>query len=175
MTNSFVIRCVCSLAFGIVATLAHADFEEDYEKKNWQEIEVQLPPAPKKESLVSFYVSPTSDNRSYVDVSSVSVGEDGVVRYVLVIETAGGARNVSFEGMRCQTRQRRLYASGRLDGSWSKARKNEWEMVREAQMNRHYAALYLDFFCPDGAVVRSAADAVRALRTGYRAENRGLK
>lgn len=150
----------------ILASGAFAGFEEDYEAKRWEEVEIQLPPAPIAENLVSFYVSPTAQYKFMVDASSLTVGSDGVVRYVLVIEAPSGVRNVSYEGMRCETKERRFYASGRPDGSWSKARGNQWERVRDAVTNRHHAALFMEYFCPGGTIVWTADEARDALRRG---------
>lgn len=143
-----------------------ADFEDDYETQKWQELAVQLPAAPKDETLQVFYVSPTSDNRSMIDTATLTVGADGVVRYVLVVEAAGGARNVTFEGMRCESRERRIYASGHRGGVWSKSRNNEWSRIQEAYSNRQHAALFMEYFCPEGAIVRDVTEVVRALRQG---------
>jgi hypothetical protein len=151
---------------------ACADFEEDYELKAWQEMSVQLPAAPRKEALLPFYVSAATNNNFSVDAASLTVGADGVVRYVLVVETAGGARNVSYEGMRCLTRERRIYASGRLDGAWSKSRNNQWEPIHDVAANRQHAALFLEYFCPGGVIVRNSEEALNALRTGIHPENR---
>lgn len=162
--------CVFSLLVSMSSTAA--DFDEDYEVKQWQEIEVQLPPAPRKESLLPFYVSASTDNNFFIDGASLSVGEDGVVRFILVVQMAGGAQNVSYEGMRCLTKEYRAYASGRQDGTWSKSRNNEWTRVRDVISNRYYAALFLDYFCPGGAIVRSANEALDALRHGIHPENK---
>lgn len=88
-----------SVLFLLVAlgqvSMALADFEEDYETKKWQEMEVQLPVAPKQETLLPFYVSAATSNRFYIDGATLSVGSDGVVRYVLVILSAeGGAMSL---------------------------------------------------------------------------------
>lgn len=144
----------------------HAEFEDDYEEKPWAEIEVQLPAPPKAEDLLAFYVSPTTDNRFLIDPASISVGSDGVIRYTLVVLTPGGTRNVTFEGMRCSTGEKRIYAFGRTNGAWSKSRANKWEPVKEAVNNRHHAALYYEYFCPDGVIARSAEEARLALRNG---------
>ncbi|AXS79062.1 CNP1-like family protein [Dechloromonas sp. HYN0024] len=149
-----------------------ADFEEDYESKQWQEMEVQLPAAPRQESLLPFYVSAATENRFFVDGATISVGKDGVVRYVLVILAPEGGRNVTFEGMRCESRERRIYAAGRVDGSWSKARKNEWVRIQDAYANRHHAALFLDYFCPIGNIVQNAAEARNALKQGGHPDNK---
>lgn len=145
---------------------ALAEFDEDYESKQWQEIEVQLPAAPRKETLLPFYVSATTENQFYVDGATLSVGSDGVVRYVLVVQTPQGVRNVTYEGMRCETRERRIYASGRADGAWSKARKNEWVRIQDVYANRQHAALFLEYFCPIGTIVRDVDEARNALRQG---------
>lgn len=153
------------------ASSALADFEEDYESKGWKELEVQLPNAPKPENLLPFYVSAATENKFFVDGATLTVGSDGVVRYVLLVQSPQGGRNVTFEGMRCETRERRMYASGRLDGTWSKARKNEWDKIQDVSTNRHHAALFLEYFCPFGIPVRDAAEARKALVRGIHPGN----
>ena len=74
--------------------------------------------------------------------------------------------------MRCETRERRIYASGRLDGTWSKARKNEWVRILDAWANRQHAALYLEYFCPIGTIVKDAAEARDALIKGVHPDNK---
>jgi hypothetical protein len=160
------------LAATLVSATAFADFEEDYESKQWQEIEVQLPAAPKQETLLPFYVSAATENRFFIDGATLSVGSDGVVRYVLLVLTPQGVRNVTYEGMRCLTRERRIYASGRQDGSWSKARKNEWVRIQDAYANRQHAALFLEYFCPVGNIVQDAAEARNALIKGVHPDNK---
>ena len=137
---------------------AIADVEDDYIRKSWQEGEVAFPAPPREATLHEFYVSEVAENRFFVDTATLSIGTDGVVRYVLVVLTPAGARNVSFEGMRCETRQWRIYASGRSEGSWSRARSENWSPVREAALNRHRAVLFLDYFCPGGVIVRNIGE-----------------
>lgn len=151
---------------------AHAewlDFEHDFEQdKPWVEVAAQLPPYPKAENLIAFNVSSATRNRFFVDAASISVGADKVVRYTVVIDAAGGARNVSYEGMRCETGERRLYAYGHPDGTWSKARNAGWEDIRFRSLLSYHKALYEDHFCPDGINVRDARTAVDSLRRGVR-------
>lgn len=163
----FALRQVALLmGFLVLVGQVSADVEENEETKPWQELEAQLPRAPVADNLHPFYVSAASDNQFLVDRSTISVGSDGVVRYVLVVLTAGGGRNVTFEGMRCETRERRIYASGRRDGTWSKSRNEGWSRIQEVYANRHHAALFLEYFCPGGVIVRNASDAIEALRRG---------
>jgi hypothetical protein len=141
------------------------EFEAD---KPWVELSAQLPPTPKAENLVEFNVSSATRNRHFVDTASISVGEDKVVRYTVVIEAVGGARNVAFEGLRCATGERRLYAYGQPDGTWSKARNAQWEGIKFRSLLSYHKALYEDYFCPDGINVRDAKEAVRKLRQAGR-------
>lgn len=163
---SFVRRLLCLSVLALSVSSALADFDEDYESSVWTEIEVQLPDSPKPENLLPFYVSAATENKFFVDGSTLKVGSDGVVRYVLLVVSPQGVKNVTFEGMRCETRERRIYASGRSSGKWSKARNNEWVRIQEASANRQHAVLFQDYFCPFGIMVRDAAEARNALVLG---------
>ncbi len=135
---------------------------------NWAEGEVSYPEPPAESALRQFFVSAASANRFYVDERTLTVGEDGVVRYVLVVRTPGGAENVSFEGIRCASGERRIYALGRSDGEWSPARHSEWERIIDNAYNRPRAALAFDYFCDGPAPPRSAEEARRLLRQDRR-------
>lgn len=158
--------------FSFTALAVTDDFDDEYEKKPWQELAVRLPAAPEPAAQIPFYVSAATDNLFTIDRKSLSVDTDGVVRYVLTITTAGGARNVTYEGMRCETREQRIYASGRLDGSWSKSRNNEWTRIKDVIANRHHAALFLEYFCPGGVIVANTAEALDALQRGVHPLNK---
>jgi CNP1-like family len=156
----------------ILPLTAYAEWGQfDYEfenEKQWVELAAQLPPYPKAENLVEFNVSSATRNRHFVDTASISVGDDKVVRFTVVIEAAGGAKNVSFEGMRCATGERRLYAYGHPDGTWSKARNARWEDIKFRSLLSYHKALYEDHFCPDGINVKDGKEAVLNLRRAAR-------
>lgn len=84
------------------------EYDLDEDKKPWQEAQTQPPAYPRPEHLVPFEVSAASRSRYY----KIPVGEDGVVRYTVVVRTPGGAENVRFEGTRCDNGQHKLYAFG---------------------------------------------------------------
>lgn len=155
------------VAFSAHAEWGQFDFEFEQDKP-WAEIAVQLPPYPKPENLIPLYVSASTPHRYFIDAPSVSVGDDQVVRYTAVVEAAGGARNVSFEGVRCETGERRLYAYGHPDGSWSKARNAGWEAIKFRSTRSYQKALVEDHFCPGTIRVRDGAEAVRNLRRAAR-------
>lgn len=141
------------------------DYDFDAHKKTWQEIQAQLPATPKQENLVPFTVSETSPHHYYVDRASISVGADGVVRYTMVIHTAGGAENVSYEGMRCDTVEAKIYAFGRPDGHWDRNKYAQWTPILFRIQNGYQAALFSHYFCTVGGAA-DMATIRRALASG---------
>jgi hypothetical protein len=148
------------------------DYELDQEKKPWSEMQAQLPPYPQTANLIAFDIGSNTANRYYVDGPSLSVGEDGVVRYTLVIKSGGGAMNVTFEGIRCDARQVRVYAFGHPGSQWSRARESQWRDIRPREINGHHYALQRDYFCTMAAFSQRGANKVpeilKALKRGGR-------
>ena len=146
--------------------LADQEKPYDFEEKPWVEEQTVLPAFPKPENLIEFEVGPTEHNRFFIDGSTISIGNDGVVRYVLVLKTSGGATNVSLEAMRCGTRELKLFAVGRSDGTWDKIQNPQWRLIENKLINHHHAILSRDFLCPAGHTPRDAADAQAGFRRG---------
>ena len=163
-------------AAAFVATTVHAQqwrlFESDFDEdqKEWKEIEAKIPAYPKDANLLPFQGGGASPHRFFIDAQSLSVGEDGVMRYTLVVKTAGGATNVSFEGIRCNMREQKVYALGHPGGNWTRARSPQWRRIEYRDVNRHHGVLYSDYFCSgvseNRAPVKSVAEAVRRLKYG---------
>jgi hypothetical protein len=142
--------------------------EDEYEasRKAWVEQAVTLPAYPKPASLLEFPVSAASSNRFLIDADTLSLGKDGVVRYALVVRSASGAENVSFEGIRCATREQKFYAFGQR-GGWAPARESEWRPIQAKDLNRQHAVLYTDFLCADvTASQRPLREILQRLRYG---------
>ncbi len=125
-----------------------------------------LPAVPQSASLIEFYVSAAATNHFFIDGATLGVSDDGVVRYVLVVKTAGGATNVTFEGMRCSTGEYRIFASGHADGTWIKSRSEAWRPIENKMVNRHHAALSREFFCADGIPIATAEQGRDVLHRG---------
>lgn len=166
ITRIFSVSILPLLLSGVAGVHAQPKFEEDFDdqEKPWQEIAVQLPTAPAQGNLLPFFVSATATQSFAVDAKSVSVGADGVVRYTLVAASQAGAKNISYEGIRCATYERKLYAFGQPDGSWSRSRRDQWEQINANAANRQHAALFREYFCNEKSVAGDAGDIVRRLR-----------
>lgn len=152
-----------------VSALADIRFgsTDDPDAVPWKEGGHSLPTYPKDENLIEFYVSATSTAKFFIDSKSIQTGtEDGVVRYTLVVKTAGGARNVSFEGLHCAEAKLRTYATGRADGTWVDNPKSAWQLMKRVSMNLHQGALARNYFCPNFVPIFTVDEGVDALRRG---------
>ena len=145
---SFLIAFAALLGVASIAQ-SQSQFEEDFEdeSKTWQEIAVQLPAAFQAENLLPFYVSATATQTFAIDAKSLTVGSDGVIRYTLVAVSPEGAKNISYEGIRCRSFEKKIYAIGHADGSWSRSRRNQWERIVQNAANRQHSTLAKDYFC----------------------------
>ncbi len=154
---SFVVGCAS-------AEIRFRSFE-DPDEPQWQEAEPPPPAFPQGENLLKFYVSAGTTNQFYVDGNSINPGADGVVRFVLVVKAAGGAMNVSYEGVRCSTLEAKIYATG-SNGAWTRSRNAAWRPIENKDINRQHAVLSRDFFCPNMLPIKSAEEGRFALRRG---------
>lgn len=134
--------------------------------ENWREAEVPMPSPVQRDHLREFEVSAASSNRFFVDESSLDVGADYVVRFVMLIQGSGGAEMVTYEGIRCNTGEYKLYAHGRDDGEWVPPRRSEWKPLRSVRSHLPQAALAHNYLCDGVAPPRSRDAALRGLRNG---------
>lgn len=134
-----------------------------------REIALTLPAYPRDEDLIEFTAGPAGSHRYFVDIRSISIGTDGIVRYSVVVRAAGGAVNVFYEGLRCASAEKRLYALGRANRQWSEAKRSEWTEIRFFNSNDYQAILFREALCPDRDVVRDRNAAISALRSISRA------
>ena len=145
------------------------------EEETPRERDVPLPPYPAAESLVRFPTNWTT-NSIFVDQKTLSVADDGVVRFTLVVRSSSGADSVSFEGIRCLTGERRVFAYGRRTadgGTWSAARSSAWQQITDSRINRHYYEFWRDVLC-DGSMPDGRREILKNIESGGRERVRGL-
>lgn len=119
------------------------------EAEEWKEGRVDLPPWPKDADLIEFRPDlPESPFRFYLDGRNLSRdAKDAVVRYTLVAESASGARNVSFEGVRCTLKGGyRVYAYG-TGGRFSPIGSSDWLPIPETGSEAFRHDLWRNRFC----------------------------
>lgn len=154
-----------------------SDMRSDWERAHiatvTAEEQASPPRYPRAADLVAFDPGTSASGfRFLVDAATLSVGRDGIVRYALVARSVEGVDNVTFEGMRCTTREYRIYAFGHEDGTWS-ARPGAWQTLRGSGVAPARRTLERDYFCRDGRPAYSVGEVVAALRTSHRSPDTG--
>ncbi|NDC09759.1 MAG: hypothetical protein EBZ75_10525 [Oxalobacteraceae bacterium] len=138
--------------------------DEDNKTLLKEESALALPAPPKSDDLMRYAVGAGASMTFTIDAKSVSVGDDQIVRYSSVITSPSGVMNVSYEGIRCKTAERKLFATGGPDGSWNTLPDAEWRRISSAGANSYQATLFKEFFCDGGAVAGKAAAIVDRIR-----------
>jgi hypothetical protein len=130
----------------------------------WREQQTELPAYPEEGRLLEVAVATGNyPYRVYIDPESLSIGTDRVVRYAAVITSAAGASNISYEGLRCSTREYRRYAYG-ANGSWQTLDETSWERIKESGMGHYRYDLYRDYLCDTTSSILKRDEILRRLR-----------
>ncbi len=174
-------RLLCALCLTLICTHAGAKdrpFLDEMSNENklvedgapWKEGTHSLPPYPQEDDLAAFNVDlPGSPFTYLLDERHLSVGEDGVVRYTLVIRSKSGAWNVSHEGMRCNVREIKVYAYGGGRGVLKAMKHPQWERMNINDPTRYHMDLREFYLCPpDQTEPNSKEEIVRLLHTAPR-------
>lgn len=141
-------------------------------QSHWTENKVTtLPSLPIEANLLRFDVSQNTLLNFSVDAKSVNVGSDGVVRYTVVVTSPSGARNVNYEGIRCDTYEWRQYAALNADHNGWDSVATAWQRIEGGNLNAYQSALYTDFFCNNKMPAASAATIVNNIRFGRTTED----
>lgn len=130
----------------------------------WTEALTRLPPLPADADLIEFRLDGAQDSfRYFIDGKHLSVGPDEVVRYTLVARSDTGARNLSFEGIRCTPQgQYRVFAYG--TGSGFTPVNEDWREIGPAT-ERYRVELQRHHFCiPRAFKPRPVKDMKRSLQ-----------
>jgi hypothetical protein len=115
-------------------------------REAWQEGQVTIPPLPEQQNLLEVEIGQAAfPFRVFIDSQSLEVGDDGVVRYSLVIVSTSGSRNTSFEGMLCNKREYRRYAYGSVD-RWHWLGGSQWQRITRGGDGYRYV-LYRHYLC----------------------------
>lgn len=169
-SNILILRQSMRYVFSIGLALScfsgvtcHVQAKQDEEvKKAFVESEVKLPNAPQEKDLLLFHISDTQ--RFFLDTQSLSLATDGSFRYTLVAKSNAGATSISYEGLRCDTLEKRLFAFGRKDGSWSESRNKDWGLISNSDSNRQQSILASDFVCSYRRIAGKVENVVQRIR-----------
>ncbi len=160
--NYSLLRAMCCLSLALFVCSAWAQIDEEEPKpwleekaEPWKEQGYKLPPYPREQDLAPLIASGLSLQHEYfIDLNSLSRGDDNVFRYTIVVSSASGARNIFHEGIRClggvaiqAPALVKIYAYGSSSGEFRPARTSEWRRLRGNGVYSYRRALADDFFC----------------------------
>lgn len=118
------------------------------EKAEPKEQKLVIPPWPQEKNLVEIDIGRYGYSfRLLVDTASISVGEDGVVRFTAVLRSNSGVDNVSYEGIRCARQQYKRYAYG-SGGTFYPVGAADWKRIHQTRQDIYRQVLADGFFCP---------------------------
>ena len=129
------------------------DEEFDYDDSGdvpWREIVAEIPPLPGAEefNLLQIDTLP-QEMRAYLHVPTLSVSErDDVVRYWLLLAGQAGGFNATYEGVRCNTGEYKVYAYGnpKRQPQVRVVPNPEWQ-TRKAARHNYRDELTRDYLC----------------------------
>jgi len=139
-------------------------------KETTQESPVPPAPALSTRKLVDIEMPGFSAMRTSVDLDSVEVAPDGIVRYVVLMQGRDGAasRSAYYQGINCTTFAVRTYARYDFNPTppgWENV-ETDWTSLHDRQTNRQARAIASSGLCTGLTPPTSSRDARRILRTG---------
>lgn len=152
-----------ALAFAGALSCASAQDIPDI-VRDWKEAEAPPPPALRTQGLIPIEVAGAGSMRFGVDPASITVGKDGVVRYVVVASGSGGAVNGIYEGLRCNTGEVKIYARHNPDTGWVATKDADWKDVYRIANSRYSLAIARGGACQENAPNGSPAQIAKDLR-----------
>lgn len=132
----------------------------------WEEQQQGLPAYPEQDRLLELAVNMEGRPYSiYIDPASLTMGEDQVARYTVVIISSTGVWNVSYEGLHCGERAYRRYAYG-FDGQWTPLADSSWQPLTDRGVNWYRKTLYNIYMCSPTEPFMKAEQVLGRLRSG---------
>lgn len=131
----------------------------------WQEGAVPPAPAFSTSQLLPLEMPSRMSVRIGIDPATLSVGADGVVRYVAVIVNQSGSVMASYEGLRCDTREVRTYERQYSDGKWSPVSNAAWQSVDDNMPSHHARTFAEEAACMSGSA-QSVQNIIQSLKKG---------
>lgn len=140
---------------------------QDPDAEPWRERAVAPPAAFSTDQLQSFDVSQNAALSYGIDPKTLSVGEDGVVRYVLVARSTSGALNVFYQGVRCAAAEVKTYGRWNNNASsWNTGTKDEWVPLSFSGFTRPAMMLARAGICDGRTINGSAQKILNTLKNG---------
>jgi len=145
------------------------EFDESLIEK-WEELKDDLPELlPNIEDMTKIQIDQIRHFNIYIDEKTLTVNEsDRVTRYWIKLKPKRGKGSLTYEAIRCETNQYKVYAYGYPDRKVKiKAlKKTKWHTFKSFRRGDLRAGLAQDYFCA-GAITKSAIDVIAGMHNQY--------
>ncbi|MDO9434780.1 CNP1-like family protein [Hydrogenophaga sp.] len=148
------------LSWGAQAQAADPDAEV------WTESQVNPPASFSVDNLQTFELGHTSALTYGIAPETLTVGPDGVVRYVFVARSERGALNVLYQGLRCQTAEVKTYGRWDNRSSWNTDSKDGWQRLASKGFTQPSLVLARSGVCDGKTVNGTPQNILRTLKNG---------
>lgn len=150
---------------GLLFFLAHCAFAQlIVDQRAWVEGPVPAPPAFEISRMITIPLDGPSSLVSGIDPSTLSVGEDRVVRFIsLAVNPASSTVNATYMGIRCLTGESKVYARHHSETGWKNATDAQWKLIFNT--DRLSFRLAREGLCMSSIPNGTPTEMVRALRT----------
>ena len=164
---SAALTCCC-LLMASTAFAQLSDLDAD-----WKELEIQPPATFTIDKLVPIEMPRYVTVKLGVDPDSLTLSEDGIVRYVVVALSESGNINAAFEGIWCRAGEVKTYARAGNDRKWNVVPDPQWKNLSDSQPSMHALALARQGVCNGrSASGHSPHDIIRSLKQSSTAGSR---
>ena len=127
-----------------------SDLNPDVKEWEFEEDAIDLPAYPDFDKLQKVQIDASfGEMNFFIDPASLKIGRDEVVLVTTVITSERGARNVLFEGYRCDSREHKTLAYGTSNNSFYEVPNSEWKKIwRSRGTNQDFRReLVTTYFC----------------------------
>jgi hypothetical protein len=134
--------------------------------ESWRELGSALPAYPQEKNLLDTGVSTAGrPYRIFLDEPALSVTDDRIVRYTVVIISDDGIWNVTHEGLHCGEQAYRRYAYG-VNGEWQELGDSPWLPLDDSGINAYRRKFYLNYMCdPASPYLQQPEQIIRKFRS----------
>ena len=161
----------CLLVFMATQAAGVDDGEFGWEPGNfqepaaWRELDSELPAYPLEQNLLDTGISTAGrPYRIFLDEPALSVTDDRIVRYTVVIISDDGIWNVTHEGLHCGEKAYRRYAYG-VNGEWQELGDSPWLPLDDSGINAYRRTFYINYMCDPASPYLQPEQIIRKFRS----------
>lgn len=141
----------CSTGPGVRDILESEDYQPNLPDAKWEQLKGGLPRIPTFEQSTEIEpITARTTFRYAVDPESLAIARGRVVRYTLVSVSDMGATTVSYESLRCGTKEMRVIAFARSGGTWVQASSDDWRPIYSSGATAVQHLLFNGVLCSGG-------------------------